>query len=304
VAAIGSPGQPGYVPAVTVTLPTTIAGVNYQYRSHPVISAGSDYNNLFPSGSAKYLITQNLQAQFGYSHTIRRPNYNQIGGTVAIDDTNLILNVPVQSLEPEISDNYTARLAYYFEPAGSFTITGTENRLKHANITTDTPAANTGYADEFPGYDVRSYGNAIGVRVVKSLTIGYNQTLTLPGIFKRTTVFANYTRLVQDDALKYGNAPRSASGGVSWKFREINLGVNAKWTDDTPWNFAEGRYRRHRIMEDVNAGYQLTKNFNLFLSGRNITNQPDYVYENRNPSLIQKIEHYGSIWTFGVSGKF
>jgi outer membrane receptor protein involved in Fe transport len=57
-------------------------------------------------------------------------------------------------------------------------------------------------------------------------------------------------------------------------------------------------------MEDVNAGYQLTKTLGIFVSGRNVTNEPDYVYENRNPQLIQKVEHYGAIWTFGVSGRF
>ncbi len=95
-----------------------------------------------------------------------------------------------------------------------------------------------------------------------------------------------------------------ASAGVSFRFHRFNFGLNAKWTDNTPWNFTEGRFRKHRIMEDLNVGYQLTRHFSLFAQGRNITNEPDYVYDFYSPQYIQKVEHYGSIWTFGVSGNF
>jgi len=305
VGAIGSVGQPGYQPAVVVTLPTTAAGIDYQYRSRPLVSKSGRYDNLFPSFSAKYSFRPNFQAQLGYSHAIRRPNYNDIGGTVSADDTNLILNVPAQDLKPETSDNVTGRLVYYFEPAGTFSITGTQNSLKDANITIETPSANTDYADEFPGYTVRTKGNASGIRRSKSLTFDYRQTVNiLPQGFKRPTIFANYTRSVVDNALKYGTPPMMASGGISSGYKNFTMGVNAKWTDDTPWNFTTGRYRKHRIMTDLNFGYRLRKDLSLFASGRNITNEADYVYENFDPNLIQKIEHYGSIWTFGVSGKF
>ena len=305
IAAIGSVGQPGYQPAVVVTLPTTTAGIDYQYRSRPQVSDTGRYRNLFPSASVKYSFTANLQGQVGYTHAIRRPNYNSIGGTVSADDTNLILNVPAQSLAPETSDNITARVVYYFEPAGTFSVTATENSLKNATITTDTPAALTDYATLYPGYDVRTYGNAPGIRRSKNLTLDYRRTINiLPQVFKRATVFANYTRSVVDDTLKYGVAPLMASGGISSGFRDFTFGVNTKWTDNTPWNFTQGRMRKHRIMTDLNFGYRLTKNFSLFASGRNITNEADYVYENYNPNLIQKVEHYGSIWTAGLSGKF
>src|SRR5205085_1207877 len=130
--------------------------------------------------------------------------YNDIGGVPAVDDVNLILNVPAEDLKPETSDNYTARVVYYFEPVGNFGITATENRLKNATVTTDTPITQTGFADEFPSnYDVRTHGNAIGVRTAKNLTFDYRQNLTLPGIFKRTTVFANYTRNENRGPLEY-----------------------------------------------------------------------------------------------------
>ncbi len=305
VAAIGSPGQVGYQPAQTVTLPTTIAGIDYQYKSRPMTSTNGNYNNLFPSASAKYSITENFIAQIGYSHAIRRPNYNDIGGTITIDDTNLIINVPAQSLKPEISDNVTGRLVYYFEPVGSFSVTGTQNNLKDTTYTIDTPAANTGYADQFPGFDIRTKGNAPGIKRSKNLTFDYRQDLSfLPGIFKRTTVFANYSRFVVDDVLKYGVPPKMASAGVSMRYQGASVSLNAKWTDNTPWNFTEGRYRKHRIMADLSAGYEFSPRLGIFVSGRNVTNEPDYVYENRNVNLIQKVEHYGSIWTFGVRGQF
>lgn len=303
--AVGSPGQPGYTPAVVTTLPTTIAGINYQYLSNGLQSNTGRYVDLFPGASIKYQLMPNLQALVGYSRSIRRPNYNNIGGTPNIDDTNLIINVPAQNLSPETANNITARLAYYFEPAGTLSVTATQISLQHANITVDRPSTGTVYETDYPTYDVRTSGNAINTQYTESMTIDYRQTVNvLPQILNRPYVFANYTRNWIDATQVYGTPPNMFSTGFSSGWKRFNFGVNAKWTDDTPWNFTVGRMRKHRIMTDLNFGYNLTPNFKLFASGRNITNEPDYVYEAKNTNYIQKVERYGSIWTAGISGKF
>jgi iron complex outermembrane recepter protein len=282
---------------------TTVPGLVYQYTSNPKVERSGGYTNPFPAASAKYSILPNLQFQVGYSHAIRRPNYNDIGGVVSIDENALTINIPNQNLKPEMSDNITARLAYYFEPVGQFSITAQENKLKDAVSTSAVPSEQTDFGAEFPGYTVFSRANSGGTKEVKNLTFDYRQNVRVP-ILTNVTVFANLTRNVVDVVTKYGVPPWMASGGVSARYRGLNVRVNAKWTDDTPWNFTEGRYRKHRTMTDVDVSYNLTRRFSIFVSARNITNEPDYVYDFSDVHYIQKVEHYGSIWTFGVNGRF
>jgi iron complex outermembrane recepter protein len=283
----------------------TVPGLIYQYFANPKIESSGSYTNPFPSASAKYSILPNLQFQVGYSHAIRRPNYNDIGGVVSIDESALTINIPNPSLKPELSDNITARLAYYFEPVGQFSITAQQNSLKDAVSTSALPSEQTEFGAEFPGYTVFSRANSGGTKKVKNLTFDYRQNVpVLRGILSNVTVFANFTRNVVDTVTKYGVPPKMASGGVSVRYKALNVRVNGKWTDDTPWNFTEGRYRKERIMTDIDLSYNLTKRFSLFVSGRNVTNEADYIYDFSDRNYIFKFEHYGTIWTFGVNGRF
>jgi TonB-dependent receptor len=284
---------------------TTIPGLVYQFTSNPKVARSGSYTTPFPSASMKYAILPNLHFQVGYSHAIRRPNYNDIGGVISIDENALTINIPNQNLKPELSDNVTARLAYYFEPVGQFSVTASQNQLKDSVATTAFKSEETEFGAEYPGYTVFTKTTAGGTKSVKNLTFDFRRNLRiLPEIFRNTTVFANYTRSVVDEVTKYGVPPMMASGGFSLRYRSLNFGMNAKWTDDTPWNFTQGRFRKERIMADLNVGLTLTKHLNLFASGRNITNEPDYVYDGRNVNYVQKVEHYGTIWTFGVNGRF
>ncbi len=287
---------------------TTVPGLAYQYLSQPQISRSGRYNNLFPSASFKWNVMPNMAFQGGYTHAIRRPNYNDIGGVVTIDENALTINVPNQDLKPEISDNIAARLAYYFtDSVGNIAISAAQNKLKDTVATTAYKSEDTIYGVEFPNYTVFTKSTLGGSKTVKNLTIDYRQTIQIPYIrnyLNAVTVFGNFTRNVVDNVAKYGVPPLMASGGISTGYKRFGVGLKAKWTDDTPWNFVEGRFRKERIMTDLDLSYNISKQFNLFVSGRNITNEADYVYDGGNRNYIQKVEHYGTVWTFGVNGRY
>jgi outer membrane receptor protein involved in Fe transport len=56
-------------------------------------------------------------------------------------------------------------------------------------------------------------------------------------------------------------------------------------------------------MWNVSAGYKLTKNFELMVSGRNLFNEPSVQYTNV-PGRIYLYDVYGAMWNFGVKGTF
>jgi hypothetical protein len=57
-------------------------------------------------------------------------------------------------------------------------------------------------------------------------------------------------------------------------------------------------------MVDIGAAYQITAKINAFVSGRNVFNVPDYVFDNDDPLRLNKIEYYGTLWTAGVKATF
>ncbi|MCX6955177.1 MAG: TonB-dependent receptor, partial [Verrucomicrobia bacterium] len=112
-----------YPVSATTRRATTVEGMQYQFFSNPRITREGDYENLFPSFSAKYSIRPNLQAHLGYSTAIARPAIDALSGLWVINDDPAVLTVtaPNPNLRPERSEKYAGRLAYYFEPVGSFT---------------------------------------------------------------------------------------------------------------------------------------------------------------------------------------
>ncbi len=49
---------------------------------------------------------------------------------------------------------------------------------------------------------------------------------------------------------------------------------------------------------------QISKCRQLFISGNNITNEPDYFYQNGDPKLITSMRYYGAKWVAGIKGSF
>src|SRR5207248_937965 len=130
-----------------------------------------DYDNLFPSVSLKYKFNRNLDFQLGYSSTIRRPTFSAISGVTIIDDVNLVVNTPNPQLKPETSQNFAARLAYYFEPVGVFSLDVFENKVKSLQQTNSETAAEFGYAGDLnlAAYTFNSTFNSANVVVIRGL---------------------------------------------------------------------------------------------------------------------------------------
>ena len=285
---------------------TTVPGLVYQYMSRPKASRTSGYDNLFPSASAKYSVAPNLQAHLGYSSTISRPAFTNIGGVWVFNETAQTVDVPNPNLRPEHSNNYTGRLAYYFEPVGSMAVTVFQNDIKDSAITDEFSAAEFGYENDptYANYRFISVGNRDGTTRVRGMTLEYSQALSfLPGVLKGLNVSSSYTRTYAS-TIKPGMVPHMLSGALSYRHRRLSLGVSGKWTDATPFS-ATGNitYRKARTMLDANGGYQLTARTSVFFQARNLFNISEYRYQT-DPTIITQYVTFGTILTFGFKGTF
>jgi TonB-dependent receptor len=287
---------------------TTIPGINYQFLSQPRVSRTGIYHNFFPSASLKYNLARNLDLHFGYSSTIRRPSYVNLAGVWTINDTALTVTTPNPRLKPELSDNYAARIAYYFEPIGQLAATFTERSVKNLFITDRLSAQEFGYTgdDELQGYEFITTENGTDRIKIRSMELEYNQTLGFLGtLFKRLSVRGSYTRLYAE-VPRANLTPHLASGGLNYTLNKLNLYGNWNWSDDVNTNLAGTTYRRHRTNLDAGGSWRLNQTYSLSISVRNLLDTP-YINMQKfitGPTAITRNETVGQSWTFAIKGAY
>ncbi|MBL9189215.1 MAG: TonB-dependent receptor [Opitutaceae bacterium] len=289
----------------------TIPFVLYKYRNGERSSRYGDYDNLFLSGGAKYSFTRNLVGQLSSSESILRPNYDNLAGITSIDDTNQIVTVPNPGLKPELSRKTFASLQYYFEPAGMIGISAYRLDVKNQlSARSRVSAEQAGFANEpeYASYSFLSYVNGSGSQHTNGVSAEYNQQMTfLPGALKGLSVFGSVTRTIADRQ-QLRLAPKSANGGVRYRYGPLNLQVRSTWQSarliSISSNAVNGLvWAKERTLVDLSGGYKLTKRLELMLSVRNIFNAPAEQYSNV-PGRLQLFDVYGSLWNFGVKGTF
>ncbi len=286
---------------------TTIEGLFYQYQSRPRIHNTNTYDNWFPSASLKYKITPQLDAQLGFSSTIRRPPFRDVAGVMSINDDNLTVSMPNRLLEPETSKNFSARLAYYFEPVGIVAANVYQNNVKGLFITNRLTAQEFGYNGELDlsNYEFITTTASANDVTVRGMELEYSQSLSfLPGAFRGLNIRASYTRSYASIP-KTGVIPHSINGGLSYGFRGLNVYANANWRDAYPTTVTGNpRFYRHRTNIDLGGSYRISARYSVFFSARNIFNEPYVILERvgNNAPVSQFYEVNGTNWTFGVKG--
>ena len=286
----------------------TIPAIDYQFLSQPRIKRIGEYDNLFPSASLKYNLIRNLDLHLGFSSTIRRPSYVNLAGVWIIDDVPPTVTAPNPRLKPETSDNYAARLAYYFEPVGTLGVTVTERSVKDLFITDRLTAQEFGYTgdDELQTYEFITTNNSADRIKIRSMEIEYSQSLSFFGpLFRRLSIRGAYTRLYAE-VTRANLTPHLASGGLNYSLNKLNAYVNWNWTDDVNTNVAGTTYRRHRANLDAGGGWRLSNTYSLSVSVRNITDTP-YINMQKfvtGPTAITRSETVGQSWTFAIKGTY
>ena len=286
---------------------TTIPGLQYQYFSKPRVHRKGSYDSLFPSASLKYRITPQLDAQFGFSSTIRRPTFRDLAGVWTINDEAFTVTAPNPQLTPETSRNYSARLAYYFEPVGIFAVNAFQNSVKGLFSNDRLTAAEFGYSGDLDlsAYEFITTSQSVNRVVVRGMEYEYSQSLSfLPEPFRGLNVRASYTRNYAE--IKKANMiPHSLNAGVSYAYRRASAYANLTWRDDYPTTVTGNpRFYRHRTNLDIGGSYRFNARYSAFFSARNIFNEPYIVMEQvgANPAAAQFYQVIGTNWTFGIKG--
>ena len=283
----------------------TIDGLKYQFFSKPKVHRTGGYDNYFPSASLKYKITPSLDAQFGFSSTIRRPTFRDISGVWVVNDDNLTVSAPNPTLKPESSKNLAARLAYYFEPVGIVAANFYQNNVKGLFITNRLTAQEFGYQGDLDlsNYDFLTTTASVNDVTVRGMELEYSQSLSfLPNPFKGLNIRASYTRSYASIP-KANMVPHSLNAGLSYSYRRLSIYSNLNWRDNYPTTVTGNpRFYRHRANLDIGGGFPLSHRLSFFFSARNLFNEPYLIMEQvgANAPVVQFYEVNGTNWTVGV----
>ncbi len=323
---VSAPPKP---PSTTASgQPTTIAGVQYQYLTNPRTASSNRYDNLYPSAGLKFSIARNLQFLAGYSYTLTRPAFTDIAGANSENDTTQEITIANSALKPEYSNNYTARLAYYFEPVGSFAVAVFENDIKNfiQTVKLYNIASSYGYTDpQYAAYDISTKMNAPGTLAYRGATVEYRQSLSfLPRPFDGLSVFANYTRLYTQFRLSdptqlhvagspynfgwvAGIPPETLSAGLNYKLGRWTFGLKGRWVADTPTTTTYNTWMNQNTRLDADLSYHLARSWTVYFNSRNITDVPDHTFVGTNRQQIgggRAYEYYGAYLYAGVKATF
>jgi len=211
------------------------------------------YDNLFPSMQARYSVRNNLLVRASYFRSVLRPDPSNIARSLTINDTQTAVTDANPDLKPEFADNFDARLEYYFEPVGLFSVGVFHKKIKDGQLS----LTSTITANNMPD-DVRDLGGNIAdtlitngatyTRVVNGpknsisgFELDYSQQLSfLPGAFRGLGVFANYTYTKPEDLLTFalttggsavssGIPKHSLNAGLNYKFNKFSGSIKGNW---------------------------------------------------------------------------
>ena len=286
----------------------TPAYIAYQYRNFERSDRYGGYANDFLSGGAKFSLLPNLILQLAANQSIGRPDYNNLAGALAVNDTNFTVTLPNPDLKPETSDKYFASVQYYIEPAGNLTFSAYTLNVKNMGTTnTQITAEQAGLADdpEYVGYTFYRPSNLDGTRKIKGVELEYSQQLVfLPGWARGFSVFGSLTRAIPDLQL-VNVVPKAVNGGVRFSNHKFNLQLRTTWASARLQGITatQRQWQYERIMFDVSGGYKLGSRYELTLSGRNILNSPIAGFVNE-PGIMRARFYYGAVWSLGVRGRW
>lgn len=265
----------GYDVSASTGRATTIEGLEYQYFSRPKVKRKGNYDHFFPSASLKYGFTRDTYLHLGYSRTIQRPEVSVLAGVWAVDEIDQIVRAPNPGLEPSLSDNFSARLAHYFEPVSMVAVNFYMNKVKGLFQEQDLTAEEFGNTD--PRYASYTFittttvdENAIDIRGVE---VEFNHSLSyLPSPLDGLSVRGSF--MYNDPEVKIVRvADKVASLSLSYKKGPVQLFLNTLWNDDKYRSTTPSWFDR-RLDVSLSGSLEVAPQVETFFSVRNLLNNP------------------------------
>ncbi|MEG8041271.1 TonB-dependent receptor [Sphingomonas sp. LR60] len=276
----------------------------------------TSYTDFFPNLTLRQAFTPNLIGRVALTRAINRPNFPQIAPRVleTTEGTTVRVEFGNPNLRPTLSNNVDAGVEYYIRPLGVIAVNGFYKDLSDYRYNVTGFGTYNGVAGAVLSRPVNAReGKLYGVEV------NWQQQLSfLPGALGGFGVFANYTYTAGDARFDtpFGGRTRFRLPGQSTHMWNASL-----FYERGPVNLRVAYTKRSDYLDEINAdlpaldlywegrgqldatgSVQLTKEINLFVEGKNLTNSAGVRYYGER-QRVYEYEKFGYTIFGGVRVK-
>lgn len=285
------------------------------------VSRSDSHGFVLPGLHLRHALSENLILRESYNRSYARPRLSELSRGRWVDDEGNIEDGNA-NLQPAISDNFDAQLEYYTEQGGLYSVgvfykdisdfTYTEtyefNELDSAGVPIAVTNGDFEYERPVNGTDAKNYGIEL---------IARQNMYFLPGALQGLNV-ALSTTLTESDA----NYPDRTDGrdlpleGFSELLYTVTLGYNwggfsaridYTYRDD----YIEGlggdiesdEFYAAEDRVDAEVHYSISDRLHAFLTGSNLTDQPQVSYQGYAP-FVEDASFAGRKYTMGLRFEF
>ncbi len=294
-----------------------------------VTSFSNDYTNVLPSVNAKYEFNEKLIGRAAYYAAVVRPAFGDMAPFIEINDDRDEAAVGNPNLDPYEADNFDLSLEYYPTELSVLSV-----GLFYKDIQ-DAIFGATFDIDEVPGDidlsnlpsellngddsdagEIGEIGTFINVDNSEIWGVEFNYVQSLEDVnpaLEGFLISANLTLTDSESTLPEGRKVRFLNqADTVWN---VALGY-----DRGPWDLRiSANYRGNnldelidedldrtiddRLLVEASAKYSLNDNLQIYLEGKNLTDEPEYYYFGDENRLMQ-YDEFGTSWILGARYTF
>ncbi|MEM9178280.1 MAG: TonB-dependent receptor [Pseudomonadota bacterium] len=305
----------------------------FDFGTFTTRNVSDDYTNVLPSVNIKHEFNDKLVGRAAYYASLVRPGFGEMAPFAVLNDDRDEVELGNPNLDPLEADNFDISIEYYptelsvlsfglFYKDIENAIYGVEFDVADVpesvdlsflpNTLLDGDATNDEIADVITFINVPStelFGAEFNyVQNLEDLNpslegflISANLTLTdsestLPN--GRQVRFLNQSDTVWNVALGYDKGPWDLR--ISANFRGNSLD---ELFDTDPGDEVLDRTIDDRTLVEASAKYKVNDNLQIYLEGKNLTDEPEYYYFGNENRLMQ-YDEFGTSWILGARYTF
>jgi TonB-dependent receptor len=278
----------------------------------------NDYTNILPSVNLKYQFNEKLIGRAAYYAAVVRPAFGDMAPAVRFNDDRDEVELGNPDLDPYDADNFDLSLEYY--PSGLSVMSvgvfykDISDAIFPANYDIDEVPASVDLsflpADVLADIEeVNTFIN-VGKSELYGVEFNYVQSLSeLNEMLDGFLVSANLTLTDSESTLPDGRTvPFLKQSDTVWNIAlgydkgPWDLRVSANYRGDYIDELVEENLDRttdDRLMVEASAKYRVNDNLQVYLEGKNLTDEPEYYYFG-NERRLSQYDEFGTSVVFGA----
>lgn len=289
----------------------------------------NDYTNVLPSVNAKYDFSDRLVGRAAYYAAVVRPAFGEMAPFFFVNDDRDSAEVGNPNLDPLEADNFDLALEFYPTELSVFSVGLFYKDISNAVFPAsfdieDLPASIdlSGIPAEFLNGDDTDGGEIeevdtfinVGSSELFGVEFNYVQDLSdIAGMLDGFLVSANLTLTDSESTLPDGrNVPFLKQSDTIWNLAlgydkgPWDLRVSANYRGDYIDELVDENLDRttdDRLLVEASAKYMVNDKIQVYVEGKNLTDEPEYYYFGSDRRLSQ-YDEFGSTYIVGLRVNF